>query len=82
MLSLATKGILNGLNDNATTINRYVLPLELDINSQVYENLEIKNNLSLNLNLENLVDKNVNLKLTDKDINIKKTNTIDINIGA
>jgi len=63
-----------------TIIRKYILPLSLQIRKQEILDLEIANKTNLNINLENIVDKNLNLTLTDKNINIKKTNSLDINI--
>jgi len=62
-----------------TIIRRYVLPMELDIKPTQYVNLTIKNIRNLSLNVENIINKNMNLKLTDKDININNDST-NINI--
>jgi len=76
-LALITKGMI--CVGDIIIINRYVLPIDLEINSQQNLDLQIKNIQKLNLNTENIIDKNINLKLNEKNINIKKDST-NINI--
>lgn len=63
-----------------TIIRRYVLPIQLQIESTQQIDLAIKNDIPVNLNVDNIIDKNLNLRLTEKNINIKKTGSTDINI--
>ena len=43
--------------------------------------LEILNLAKLNLNLNQIIDKNINLKLTKNNINIKKLHIINIGVN-
>lgn len=58
----------------------YILPMNLIIKSQQLLDLFIKIQTKLNLNINQIVDKNINLKLTDKNINIKKESIINIGV--
>jgi len=61
-------------------IRRCVLPIDLSVRSTQSVGLDINNQLSCNLNTDNIIDKNLNLKLTENDINVKPQNNLDINI--
>ena len=77
-LALITKGMIS--IETITIINRYVMPYNLQVTAQNELELQIKNRLQLNLNASDILDKNVNLQLTDKDINVNKLDSEDINI--
>lgn len=55
-----------------TIINKYILPLNVNIRDINALDLNINEIQNLNLNIENLLDKNINLKLDSDNINIKK----------
>jgi len=79
MISLLTNGWI--CYSKRTTIRRFVLPMNLDIQSLEKQiDLHITN-VKTNLTLDNITDKNINLKLTDKNINIKKSNTLNIGVN-
>jgi hypothetical protein len=69
MLSLITKGMIFR---KYVTVNRYVLPYTIIVKRQDKIDLQIKAINNLNLNVENVVDKQINFKLNENQINIKK----------
>lgn len=73
---LATKGYIS---PGCTVIKRYVLPLQLQIQEPKLLDLSIVDKSQLNLDIT-LIDKNVNLKITKENINVKKSDSTDINI--
>ena len=77
-IPLITKGMISF--ETVTTINRYVMPYNLQIKTQDEIELQVKNQQELNLNASDILDKNINLKLTEKDINVNKSDSEDINI--
>lgn len=78
-ISLITKGILCSGTGDITITNKYVLPYNLEIEAQNNIDLDIKDKLNLSLNLENIKDKQFNLKLSEEQINIKTSdNSINI----
>ena len=79
-ISLITKGMI--CQETITIINRYVMPYNLQIESQPKIELAIVDQMKLNLNLLNICDKTINLKLTDKNVNVKKSDSTDINIDT
>jgi hypothetical protein len=64
-----------------TFVRRFVLPMTLCIKSSQSLILQILNITKLNLNLNQIVDKNINLKLNEKNINIKPSNIINIGVN-
>lgn len=55
-----------------TIINKYILPLNVNIRDVNDIDLNIESIQNLKLNLKSLLDKNINLKLDSNNINIKK----------
>ena len=64
-----------------TIIRRCVLPLNIYIKNCKSLALQILNVATLNLNLNQIADKNINLRLTENNINIKKSNSINIGVN-
>lgn len=65
---------------NRTIINKYVLPYNLQIKNKTAINLRIKENQKFNLSLSNIVDKNINLKIDESQINIINNSDDQINL--
>jgi len=64
-----------------TIVRRYVLPLDISIKESQGVNLNIIDKQSLDFNINQILNKNVNLTLTDKNINIKRLNKINIGVN-
>lgn len=64
-----------------TIINRYVLPVNIQIKQLNTFVLQIINKIKVCLNINQITDKNINLKLTPKNINIKKASIINIGVN-
>jgi len=78
-ISLLTNGWI--CYSHKTIINRYVLPYNLVIRDKSYFDLQIKEKENITLNLSNILDKQLNLKLTEEQINIKNNPDDSINIS-
>jgi len=63
-----------------SVINRHVLPYNLTIKDQSIIDLQIKEVPRLTLNICDIVDKQLNLKLDQSQINIKKDIDSQINL--
>ena len=78
MISLLTHGWI--CYATRTIINKYILPYNLQIKDKTCIDLDIMNKNYLILNLDNITDKQINLKLTDSQVNIKRNLDNQINI--
>ena len=75
-LSLITKGMLT--SNNITV--KYIIPYNIQIKDKSKITLDIQNKNCLNLNLSNIIDKQVNIKIDENQINIKKNLDTQINL--
>jgi hypothetical protein len=64
-----------------TIINRYVLPMDLQIKMLDNLILDLKNKTKLDLSINQIKDRNINLKLTEHNINIKKSSIVHIGVN-
>jgi len=78
-LSFVTHGWLCPIG-NRTIINKYIIPYNLAIKDKSCFDLQIKEKENITLNLSNIIDKQLNLKLTEEQINIKKNLDNQINL--
>jgi hypothetical protein len=80
MISLLTNGWIC-YGKARTIINRYVLPLTVQIKNLQSLLLQIAKLPSACININQILDRNVNLKLTSHSINVKKSGTINIGVN-
>lgn len=64
-----------------TIIRRYILPLKVYIKNCQSIALKVLDISKLNLNISRIINKNINLKLTPKNINIKKSSIVNIGVN-
>lgn len=78
MISLLTNGWI--CYAKRTIIRRFVLPMNLEVSMPLNNiDLQIANKPQVSIKSENI--ENLNLKLTDKNITIKKSNIINIGVN-
>ena len=78
-ISWVTDGFIVSPID-CTIINRYVLPLRINVKSVRDLNITVTNNQRLTLNAENIACPDLNLKIIDTQINIKQPQRKNLNI--
>lgn len=79
VISLITKGMI--CVRDIFIVRHIVYPIDLQIKTQESLNLQIISSPEDKINLSNILDKNINLKITEENINIKKSDSTDININ-
>jgi len=78
-LSLITKGML--CSKITTISNRYVLPYNLQIKDKTCLDLQVKEKENITLNASNVIDKQLNIKISEEQINVKKNLDDSINLS-
>jgi hypothetical protein len=77
-IPLITKGMI--CVETIEIVNRYVMPMELQIEDTQSLELQIIDKNSLTLNASDVADNTVNLKLSEDQINVKEEVDTNINI--